>query len=210
VEQLCNQQTIDAILRLGARVIDSSTQTFQLEPGIGLRAFCYERRLAAVRVEVKSDYPNVGTPSEDLSDPDDQRPCCLTKTVFDRMVGELEKLGAFGRRRPDMELGITGPSGWSTDYHEFDHVRIETFGQSGGRFALNHFTVFYWLPVGGRVQAKHVVRSRIFGAFLYTNRWIRVANREFVVSRGDYRRVRIGRRVQLEWNIQSSFARLAR
>ncbi len=186
----CKDTEAAKLLALGARQIDSSGARFEID-GTQLSLVCNSAGLEAVEVTLGE----VGSIKE-----------------YDRaiaLVGQMKSLGKFLRNQP---IAVIGPSGWETSNQEFSGGYIvrrkRTCDGDQTDCGIKEFTVFYWIPFRGKVEAKRLERLKVKGFINQTRYFLTVAGREVRVSPSKYRQVRKGQLVEVETTLANGPARV--
>jgi hypothetical protein len=187
---MCSNAEVSKLRRLGGQSVDSSCSQFEVEGVIVVLTY-KQSRLATFEVESKESLPMMK----------------YEKLV--RIARTLKALGPFLRERP---IGIVEPSGWTnrvTEYSKAYVVRKEqTWSGATRGYGVKKFTVFYWLPLVGRITSKRTDEVEVKGFAGQVNYYVTIDGSEVGVSESDFRRLKKGQVVGLEATLGNDLARL--
>jgi hypothetical protein len=204
----CSNATIETLRQLGAKQLDSLGNKFELNDGIILSITCDEKALAVIQVRLtNTNSLGYNGDSENIDVSSKSQYCCLSKIAYDNLIKIINQLGPLGQYRRQNPISIIGPTGWIRKTDEFAHANIVKLERTGSVSYSNSgiaaFTVFYWLPLSGKVESKRVEIVEA-NQFIKKIRYlITVYNTEVEVSGEDYQRIGEGQVVELERAVNS-------
>jgi hypothetical protein len=195
----------------GKKILNSTGVDWPLEPGVTAHAIFEGERLAALKVMPVADGVWKGE--------DTQAPCCLTAETYGRLLDLVSRFRSIGEPEGVSPFGVIGPSGWSTNSKRYANaviVRFEkTCAEAEGTCGVAHFTVYYWLPVEGKLAVKRVRDVTLHGkdGEVLDHRlqyFLRINRTEIEVSEADYSQVREGECLRVERLLTNALGRVYR
>lgn len=198
-------------------VVDDLANWFSTQSELpdGLTAsFTYDRdELASVQVNVMDGYGEPGMKSIiDSLNNGEGRQALMSRISYRRWlraIAQVKSIGTFVRRE---SLASIPTSGWIRRSENYSRARIVRLERNCVNphpklgCGIRRFTVFYWVPLEGRVNAKHEKKSEFIGPEL-TQYFVTVDDREVEISKADYERLQTGQIIRLERTLDSTLAR---
>lgn len=189
-EAKCTNADASDLCKLGGKPIDSSCRQFELEGTIVILSY-KGSTLATIEVESKES---------------------LTSMKYERLVGIAGTLKALGPFLGEKAIGVVEPSGWTnrvTEYSKAYIVRREqTCSDAPEGCGIKKFTVFYWLPLAGRITSKRADEVSVNGFTKGVNYYVTINGSEVRVSESDYRQLKTEQVISLEATLGNDLARL--
>ena len=208
------QNPAKVLTQLGAKQLNPTGTEFEIEKGVILSLTYSRSSLAVAQITLTSAYkdPQIGEVSEQQGD-EDQRHCCMSRIAYDRIlrnVGHLRPIGVFVCRDPTGAIPTSGWVRWTEEYSMARVVRLEKNCPSPDSpigCGIAKFTIFYWLPLEGRIQRKRLEKIDLMGSELIQY-FVNIAGARVEVSESDYKRLHKGQVVKLARTLDSSPARI--
>ncbi len=208
----CSSETLETLRRLGAKQIDSSGTKFELERGVILTLSCSQKRLSAAQVGMTFDFGEALTRngSPECAASAKENHCCMSELAYRRFIEIVKQLEPFGILERQDPIGLVGPAGWLRTTEEFTHANLVRLQRTaaGDEPGIAGFSVFYWLPLKGRVKQKRLETVDVGNQIGYARQFLTVDHAEVEVSDSDYQRIRKGQTVELERTIGGNLARI--
>jgi len=198
-----NEQA-DGLKPMGAKNHDPSDNVSDPQDGVNLSVSYSEGRVAIIQVTLTSKYndPQMKESSKQTSD-ENVRSCCMSKATYYRFLKSINQIRALGVLVQRDPIGVIPTSGWirrTDNYSRASVVRLErNCPSSNARLGcgISKFTVFYWIPLEGKIKGKRIEKIS-FGGPELIHYFVTIGSAEVEVSHTDYERLQEGQVVKLE------------
>lgn len=208
------KKAVDLLKAMGAKQLEPNGSQFEVEAGVTLSLSYLGSTLAAVRVTLTSAHQGTNLKESTLPEESNERvTCCMTGTEYARFLSIAARLKPIGTLTRRDTVGIIPTSGWvrrSDEYSRARTVYLERAcadSKQQSDCGIARFTVFYRLPLRGKVSRKRVERSDVLGTSMIRY-LVTVGATEVEVSRRDYGRFHEAELVKLEHTLDNTFARV--
>ncbi|HEY0545111.1 MAG TPA: hypothetical protein VGC91_06910 [Pyrinomonadaceae bacterium] len=207
-----NDELSQVLRQYGAQSLDARHTEFKLSDKVFLRLTRLKNILAAVHVFTQN--PTKPYQVAKLTAEQNCRGpyCCLSGSSYNELLSLIDRLKPIGTFRSASPYGVVVTSGrvhFKDDYSESTIVKVgrtsSAAADSPPSDCISEFTIFYWLPLSGRIRSK---RAESFELLELKQYFIKVKNSEIGVSQADYERLKVGQTVKLRFTVSNDLAQI--
>jgi hypothetical protein len=137
--------------------------------------------------------------------------CCISPSSYSdlkNLIDRLKPLGAFQSADTISAIPTSGQVNSTDSYLDSTIVRVHRVlggPESQQPDCTSAFTVYYWLPLSGRIASKRIDQ---FPGLGFSKYFINIGNADFGVSQADYEKSRVGQKVVLRFTISNDLVQI--